>query len=101
VLKVRAVLYNVSPDLIALWSFNLSILAGVLVLLVAALVTGLVAAGFFLLPVRVRGAVSMAVLVVLALGLFRDLIITVILHWGFVQYIFAWFTGVRVLIRRL
>jgi branched-chain amino acid transport system permease protein len=90
VLKVRAVLYNVSPDLIALWSFNLSILAGVLVLLVAALVTGLVAAGFFLLPVRVRGAVSMAVLVVLALGLFRDLIITVILHWGFVQYIFAW-----------
>ncbi len=32
----------------------------------------------------------MAVLVVLALGLFRDLIVTVILHWGFVQYAFLW-----------
>ncbi|MGA2489834.1 MAG: leucine/isoleucine/valine transporter permease subunit, partial [Anaerolineales bacterium] len=89
-LNVRAILYNVSPDLIALWTFNLPVLAGVLVLLVAALVTGLIAAGFFLLPARIRGALSMAVLVVLALGLFRDLIITVIIHWGFVQYAFQW-----------
>ena len=90
VLNVRPVLYNVSPDLIALWTFNLPLLAGVLVLLVAALVTGLIAAGVLLLPARIRAALSMAVLIVLALGLFRDLIITVILHWGFVQYIFAW-----------
>jgi len=90
VLNVREILINVSPDLIALWTFNLPLLAGVLVLLVAALVTGLIAAVFFLLPVRIRGALSMAILIVLALGLFRDLIVTVIIHWGFVQYAFLW-----------
>jgi branched-chain amino acid transport system permease protein len=89
-LNVRSVLINVSPDLITQWTFNLPLLAGVLVLLVAALITGMIAAGIYLLPSRIRGALSMAVLVVLALGLFRDLIITVILHWGFVQYIFLW-----------
>jgi branched-chain amino acid transport system permease protein len=90
VVDFRTVLINASPDLIALWTFNLPLLAGVVALLVAALVSGLIAAGFFLLPVRIRGALSMAVLIVLALGLFRDLIVTVILHWGFVQYAFLW-----------
>ena len=68
-LNVRAVLYNVSPVLIALWTFNLPLLAGVIVLLVAALITGLIAAGFFLL----RGArwgrtliVCISILIVLA-----------------------------------
>ena len=60
-LNVRSVLINVSPDLITQWTFNLPLLAGVLVLLVAALITGMIAAGIYLLPSRIRGALSMAV----------------------------------------
>jgi len=90
VVNFRAVLINASPDLFSLWTFGLPLLPGVLVLLTLALVTGLIAAGFSMLPVRVRGALSMAVLIVLALGLFRDLIITVIVHWGFMKYAFLW-----------
>jgi branched-chain amino acid transport system permease protein len=87
---LRSVLVNVSPALIALLTFNLPILPGVLVLLVASMITGLVAAGLFILPERIRGAVSQAVMIVLLMGLFRDLIVTVILHWGWVQYAFLW-----------
>jgi branched-chain amino acid transport system permease protein len=59
-------------------------------LLVVSLVTGLIGSGVVLLPERIRGALSQAVLVVVVLGLFRDLIVTVILHWGVVQYAFLW-----------
>jgi branched-chain amino acid transport system permease protein len=90
VVNFRAVLVNVSPDLFALLSFHLSTFPGVLILLVVSLVTGLVAAGVFVLPQRIRGALSQAVLVVVVAGLFRDLIVTVILHWGVVQYAFLW-----------
>ncbi len=90
VVNLRAVLVNVSPDLISLLTFNLTVLPGVLVLLTVSLVTGLIAAGVFMLPNRIRGALSQAVIVVVLMGLFRDLIITVIIHWGFVQYAFLW-----------
>jgi branched-chain amino acid transport system permease protein len=90
VVNLRAVLVNVSPDLFALLTFHLSIVPGILVLLAVSLVTGLIAAGVFLLPERMRGALSQAVLVVVVLGLFRNLIVTVILHWGVVQYAFLW-----------
>ncbi|MGA2502722.1 MAG: leucine/isoleucine/valine transporter permease subunit [Anaerolineales bacterium] len=90
VVNLRAVLVNVSPDLFALLTFNLSLLPGVLVLLGVSLVTGLVAFGVFLLPSRIRGALSQSVMVIVVLGLFRDLIVTVILHWGVVQYAFLW-----------
>jgi branched-chain amino acid transport system permease protein len=90
VVNLRAVLINVSPALIALITFKLPIAAGVVVLLVACLVTGLIGAGLFLIPERVRGALTQAVIVVVLVGLFRDLIVTVILHWGFVQYAFLW-----------
>jgi branched-chain amino acid transport system permease protein len=90
VVNLRAVLVNVSPDLISLLTFKLPVVPGVLVLLAVSLVTGLVAAGVFLLPNRIRGALSQAVMVVVLIGLFRDLIVTVILHWGAVQYAFLW-----------
>jgi len=90
VINYRAVLVNVSPDLFALLTFHLPIVSGVLVLLAASLVTGLIAAGVFLLPNRIRGALSQAILVVVVVGLFRDLIVTVILHWGVVGYAFLW-----------
>jgi branched-chain amino acid transport system permease protein len=90
VINFRSVLINSSPDLYALWTFNLPLLPGELVLLLAALVTGMIAAGFSMLSVRIRAALGWAVVIVLILGLFRDLIITVIGTWGFVQYAFLW-----------
>ena len=90
VVNLRAVLVNVSPDLFALLTFNLPLIPGILVLLGVSLVTGLIAAGISLLPNRYRGALSQAVIVVVILGLFRDLIVTVILRWGVVQYAFLW-----------
>jgi branched-chain amino acid transport system permease protein len=90
VVNLRAVLVNVSPDLIKLITFHLPIVPGTLVLLAVSLVTGLIASGVLLLPERIRGALSQAVLVVVVVGLFRDLIVTVILHWGVVKYAFLW-----------
>ncbi|MGD0878330.1 MAG: leucine/isoleucine/valine transporter permease subunit [Anaerolineales bacterium] len=86
----RSVLINSSPDLYKLWTFSLPLVPGVLVLLALALVTGLIAAGFSMLPVRIRGALSWGLLIVMILGLFRDLILTVIGLWGFVQFAFLW-----------
>jgi branched-chain amino acid transport system permease protein len=89
-MDMRPVLVNVSPDLIALLTFHLPLVPGLLVLLAASLVTGLIATGIFLLPERIRGALSQAVLVVVVIGLFRDMIVTVILHWGKLQSAFLW-----------
>jgi branched-chain amino acid transport system permease protein len=90
VVNLRAVLVNASPDLFTLLTFHLSLVPGILVLLVVSLVTGLIAAGVILLPERIRGALSQAVMIVVVLGLFRNLIVTVILHWGAMQYAFLW-----------
>ncbi len=89
-INIRSVLINVSPDLVNLLTFHLPLVAGLLALLGISLVVGLVAAGVFMLPDRIRGALSQAVMVVVLVGLFRDLIVTVILHWGWVQYAFLW-----------
>jgi branched-chain amino acid transport system permease protein len=90
VVNLRSVLINASPDLFALLTFKLSLLPGLVVLLVAAVVTGVIGAAVFLLPERIRSALTQAALSVVLIGLFRDLIVTVITHWGFVQYIFLW-----------
>ncbi len=90
VVNVRAVLINSSPDLFALLTFHLSLLPGILVLLAVSLVTGVIAAGAYLLPERFRGTLSQAFMVVVLIGLFRDLIVTVIIRWGVVQYAFLW-----------
>jgi branched-chain amino acid transport system permease protein len=90
VVNLRAVLVNASPNLFALLTFHLPLVPGILVLLVVSLVTGLIAAGVILLTERIRGALSQAVLVVVLLGLFRDLIVTVIIRWGVVKYAFLW-----------
>lgn len=90
VVNFRSVLVNASPDLFTLWTFHLPLFLGVMVLLILSLITGLIAAGFSLFSPRIRSALGMAVMIVLALGLFRDLILTVMVRWGFVQYAFLW-----------
>jgi branched-chain amino acid transport system permease protein len=88
--NLRGVLVNSSPDLFAILTFHLPIVTGTLVLLVVSLVTGLIGAAVLLLPDRIRWALSQAVMIVVLMGLFRDLIVTVILKWGFIQYAFLW-----------
>ena len=89
-INLRNVLINVSPDLLSLLSFNLPLAPGLLVLLVVGVVVGVFGAAVLLLPARIRTALTQAVLYVVLLGLFRDLIFTVIIRWGFVQYAFLW-----------
>lgn len=90
VINLRSVLINLSPDLIALLTFKLPLALGLFVLIIAAVVIGVISAAFLLLPARIRGALSQAILTIVILGLFRDLIVTVITHWGFVRYAFLW-----------
>jgi len=90
IINVRTVLLNVSPDLFALLTFNLPLTPGILVLLIVTVITGVIGAAVLLLPARIRSALTQAVLYIVLLGLFRDLIVTVIIRWGFLQNVFRW-----------
>lgn len=89
-INLRSVLINFSPDLIKLLTFNLSLVPGLIVLLGICLLLGLVSAGLFLLPPRIREALIQGFLTVIVLGLFRDLLVTVINLWGVVKNVFLW-----------
>ncbi len=89
-INIRAVLINWSPDLIKMLTFGLPLSAGLPALLGACLVFGLVSTGLYLLPARIRGAVLQGVMIVITLGLFRDLLVTVINLWGVVSKGFLW-----------
>ncbi|OGO58938.1 MAG: hypothetical protein A2029_01140, partial [Chloroflexi bacterium RBG_19FT_COMBO_47_9] len=88
--NLRSVLINFSPDLIKLLTFNLSLAPGLLVLLGICLILGVVGAGLFLLPSRIREAITQGFLTVVVMGLFRDLLVTVINLWGIVKNVFLW-----------
>jgi branched-chain amino acid transport system permease protein len=90
VLNLRAVFINLSPTLIGIMTFNVPLPAGLLVLLVVCLLLGFVGTGLYLLPARIRSAAMLGVLTVIVLGLFRDLIITVINTWGVFGKVFVW-----------
>jgi branched-chain amino acid transport system permease protein len=89
-INLRTVLVNASPDLFALLIFHLPLVPGLLVLLIVTALMGMIGAAVLLLPERVRSALTQAVLYIILIGLFRDLIVTVIIHWGFVSYAFLW-----------
>jgi branched-chain amino acid transport system permease protein len=88
--NLRSVLINFSLTLSKLLTFNLSLAPGLVALLGVGLLLGVAGAGLFLLPNRIRGAVSQGVLTVIVLGLFRDLLVTVINLWGIVKNAFLW-----------
>jgi branched-chain amino acid transport system permease protein len=90
VINLREVLINFSPSLISILTFNLTLLPGLLVLWAVTTGIGVIGAGFLMLPAKVRAALSRAVLIVILLGLFRDLIVTVITRWGPIEYVFLW-----------
>ncbi len=89
-INLRNVLINFSPALISLLTFNLHLVAGLIALLVISTIVGLIGSGVFLLPARIRRAVTTAVLTIVFLGLFRDMIVTVMNPWGTIKNIFIW-----------
>jgi branched-chain amino acid transport system permease protein len=90
VVNLREVLINFSPDLISILTFKLPLTVGLLVLLAVATILSVIGAGFSMLPVKIRTPLSQAILIIIVLGLFRDLIVTVITRWGTVEYVFLW-----------
>ncbi|MFZ2098679.1 MAG: hypothetical protein WAV05_18765 [Anaerolineales bacterium] len=90
VINLRTVLINVSPELIALLTFKLPLITGILVLIIVSIVLGLIGTGVFLLSARIRSAITYGFLTIVLLGLFRDLLVTVINLWGYVKYAFLW-----------
>jgi branched-chain amino acid transport system permease protein len=86
-IDLRKVLINFSPALVSLLTFNLPLVQGIIALLVVSAVVGMVGTGIFLLPSRIRRAVVTAALIIVFLGLFRDMIVTVVTRWGPVQRI--------------
>ncbi len=90
VMNIRTVLINFSPELVSLLTFKVPGVTGLVVLLVVGVVIGLIGGGIFLLPARIRAALSQASLVLVMLGLFRDLLVTVINLWGPVKNVFLW-----------
>ncbi len=81
VINFRNVLINFSPALVSILTFNLPFAQGILALLGVSVIIGIVGVGIFLLPARIRKALSTAVLVILFVGLFRDMIVTIISNW--------------------
>jgi branched-chain amino acid transport system permease protein len=89
-INLRQVLINFSPALISILTFNLPLTPGLLVLLIVCMVFGFIGTGLYLLSSRVRTSLLQGLLVVIVLGLFRDLLVTVVNLWGAVSKVFLW-----------
>ncbi|HSQ17678.1 MAG TPA: hypothetical protein VLM83_08280 [Anaerolineales bacterium] len=90
VVNLRSVFINASPALYQIISFKVALPAGYIIPLIVNLLIGLVAAGIFILPARWRTAIIQSLIVVLLLGLLRDLLSTVIKLWGPLEVLFKW-----------
>jgi branched-chain amino acid transport system permease protein len=90
VVNLRSVLINFSPALINLLTFKLPLASGLPTLLSVCLIFGLLSTGLYLLSSRIRGSLLNGLMIVIVLGLFRDLLVTVINLWGVVGKAFMW-----------
>jgi branched-chain amino acid transport system permease protein len=90
VVNLRVMLINASPELYTLLTFGLSLILGIPVLLVVSALAGLLGAGLFLLPSRLRVALIQALIGIVLLGLLRDLITIIIQQWGPVALLVEW-----------
>jgi branched-chain amino acid transport system permease protein len=90
VVNLRVMLINASPELYTLLTFGLSFILGIPVLLVVSALAGLLGAGLFLLPSRLRVALIQALIGIVLLGLLRDLITIIIQQWGPVALLVEW-----------
>jgi len=80
-INLRAMFVNASPQLYELLTFGKDVIPGILTLLVVGMAMGGFAAGVSILPTRLRSAIIQALLLVVLVGLLRDLISTVIAQW--------------------
>jgi len=90
VVNLRAMFANASPDLYKMLTFGQGIPLGVIILLLVGFVMGGLGASLLLLPIRLRKALSQAVVWVILAGLLRELIVVVISRWGIVAYLIRW-----------
>lgn len=72
--NLRAVLINVSPELIDLLTFGQETGQGVLLFLLGGVVVGAIGGGIYLLPSEVRNAVLVGLVFMTIIGLLRDLL---------------------------
>lgn len=73
-LNLRATLVNASPTLVRILSFDREGPSGVLLLLVFGAITGAAGGLIYILPARIRGAVSLGISMVAFLGLMQEII---------------------------
>ena len=81
VVNLRTMFVNASPELFDLLTFGVEGAAGILILLLVGMAMGVFAVGLFLLPMRLRSAVTLALMWTFLIGLLRDLIITIVAQW--------------------
>lgn len=90
VINLRAMFLNASPDLYAMYAYKQALVPGLLLRLVVCGLVGALAAGFMLLPGRIKTALGQGLLYVVLVGLMGRLIGTVLNTWGFVAVLFKW-----------
>jgi branched-chain amino acid transport system permease protein len=78
-LDLRRFLINISPALVEILTFGLGPIPGLIILVAASAVVGLVGAGVAMLPDRVRGPLISGLVAVFLVGLLSE---TIILSWG-------------------
>jgi branched-chain amino acid transport system permease protein len=79
--NLRVMFPHASPELYEILTFGLGVPTGLFALLLVSAAIGGLAAGALLLRPRLRRALVMGLVWVLLLGLFRDLIMTVVNQW--------------------
>ena len=88
--NLRAMLINASPALYEIITFGVGFPIGYFIPLLVYLIVGVAGAGIYILAPRWRKAIIQGLLVVLLVGLLRDLINTVIALWGPLTVVFKW-----------
>ncbi len=90
VVNLRAVLVSASPDLYQMLRFGVPLPLGALIPPLAGLLAGVAGGALALIPPRYRNVALQPILILLLLGLLRDLLVTMMLNWGVVGYLFRW-----------
>lgn len=81
-INLRAMFVNASPVLFKMLNFGQGLWPGLLILLLAGAIMGGLGSALFVLPQRMRHALTQGAIWVLFVGLLRDLIVTVTSRWG-------------------
>ncbi len=92
-INLRGMFVNASPALYSILTFNMGIALGAVLLALVSAAVGAVAGSLNLLPMRLRQALFLALILVVLIGLIRDLLVTIARNWGPVQPLVTWMFG--------